>query len=205
MPRYLFLSTRPPPALRALQSVLPESVLTHSQTRPPRRIPQHLIPSVVRKNGEWLLSAIHTSNNGHANAEHRRNQGTFTATRSLNRLRFSPQPSPTGGSPANSPQLTLTPQCLRRSRVHHCLQRPQARQEHQVDHLQDFRRLQGDRCRGVFHRGQLRGFPGEAGQRQEQQQEGRVRYWRPLRRVRRGVRQGRGYAQQDHFHQLGAR
>jgi hypothetical protein len=43
------------PAGLASLAILPESVLTHSsKTRPPRRISHHLIPSVTRKNGEWL-------------------------------------------------------------------------------------------------------------------------------------------------------
>ena len=126
---------------------LPESVLTHIQTRPPRRIPQHLIPSVIRKNGKWPHGATHPSNKDHANAGyHRRNQGTFTATRSLNHLQSSSQPRPAIGPHASPPQLTLTLQCFRPPRLHHCIQRPQARQEHQVDHLQDLRRLQGDCC-----------------------------------------------------------
>jgi len=63
----------------------------------------------------------------------------------------------------------ITPrQCFRCTRVHHCIQRPQARQVDQVDHLQDLGRLEGDCRRRLVDRGQLLRLPREAPQRKEQ-------------------------------------
>lgn len=69
-------------------------------------------------------------------------------------------------------QLTSSPhqQSLRRPRVHSSLQRAQARQEHQMDHLQDLRRLERNRRRGNVDRLGLQQVPGEAAERQEQEQ-----------------------------------
>jgi hypothetical protein len=52
--------------------------------------------------------------------------------------------------PMYTPLMTRG-QCFRFARVYHCIQRPQAWQVDQVDHLQDLRRLEGDRRRGLVH------------------------------------------------------
>lgn len=84
--------------------------------------------------------------------------------------------------------LTQPSQCLRRARVHQRLQRPQARQVAEVDHLQDQRRLEGNRRRGDVDGPGLQRLPRQAAQREEQGPPRQGGHWRPLCRLRCRVR-----------------
>jgi hypothetical protein len=83
-----------------------------------------------------------------------------------------------------STALITQRQCFRCTRVHHCIQRPQARQVDQVDHLQDLGRLEGDCRRGLVDRGQLLRLPREAPQRKEQGPKRQRGHWWQIRRLR---------------------